>query len=166
MDFVKAIVAFDADLNVFNRDNRTPLDIAEAEKSEKIAQLLRDVGGLTGRSILDRSEELEGAEFVPEMNRDVMAMDEPPKIFKMDQSLFGVTGPMGGPNRHRAEISPNAGVSPNALATRLEGVAERDRGDVGYQRQADISSDSVYYSPPEERKMGAIAEGGWGGVVR
>lgn len=163
---MKALVAFDADVNIFNHDKKTPLDIANQEESKDISELLAEVGGLTSKSITDGEVEAEELGFVPQMNKEVMAME----IRDMSFSLGGPTGPMGRHVAHQEGSGRVGGVSPDALASRLEDMKEMvGTDDIGYRRQADeeardVLGASVYYSPPEERQMDSIPEGqfvGW-----
>ncbi len=64
MDFVKALIAFDAELNILNRDSLTALDIAEDGDCADIAILLKDMGGLTAWSILDGAQSTENYDLI------------------------------------------------------------------------------------------------------
>ena len=163
LDCVKALVAFDADINVFNRSSQTPLDIAKHGDCKDIAKLLEDVGGLTSRAIMDGYQEAEDLGFKPEMSKEVMNMDK--DVMEMTVSYGGAAGPFGGRDRDRVDKDVakvnGGGVNPDALTSKLQDVKESgsEDTDIGYQRQREDGDETVYFSPAEERQMDSIPEG-------
>ena len=157
LDCIKALVAFNADINVFNRGSHTPLDVAKHGDCKDIAKLLEDVGGLTSKAIMDGYQEAEELGFKPEMSKAVMNMDK--DVMEMTVSYGGAAGPFGGRDRDRVDKDMakvnGGGVNPDALTSKLQDVKESgsEDTDIGYQRQREDGDESVYFSPAEERQM-------------
>ena len=138
LNYVKALVAFDADLNILNKDSLTPLDIAKNGDCGEIVQLLKDVGGLTSLAILN-------------------AQHQPQDIMDMAFSYGGATGLIHGQGGGR--VTENlGGMNHHALTSKLQDVKASGREDVGYQWHKGAEKTDHYF-PKEKRNVDFIPEG-------
>ena len=116
---VRALIVFDAEVNIFNKDNKTPLDLAEEACCIPVMDLLRDLGGLDSHMILAECQMAEEVDFKPMIDPDVLNMDalssELTKIKENGTFEVGCQGEEGGKmcgNDHSRIIQDKMAVTP------------------------------------------------------
>ena len=75
MPCVKALIAFNADVNIFNIRNETPFDLANDMNSVPIMELLKDIGGFDSYRILAECQLANDVDFGLVMDPTVLNMD-------------------------------------------------------------------------------------------
>ena len=132
---VKALVAFDADLNIFNDNIMTPLDIAKNGNCKEIVQLLEDVGGLTNMAILDPE-----SNFKPVMDKEVMDMNNVEEI--RSGCGGGATGLILGGGGAKEN---GGGTNLVELPSKLQDVKASGMEGIGYQRHKKDEETDHYF---------------------